>query len=271
MENSIEKPTSAETLQIPQTDCYVEFGHSIGKGKDETWHLTRLLQTVEDKDEVDSETGYHWYERTGKLETVNKSTTNAVVGGGVFVTAAIAEVCKILHVSGKDPHLVIHCGGRPKYLEDNAAGDPEVSEGAVMQSEFNKRLKDTSAPPQKLINFGRTTKDDIINSLDTVLESEGKSVTFVGLGMRFPRFEALYQEVMLETDKYNSIKVHMLPAEDVLRAKALEKNRTGQFEAIWKDFTESEGYKRTTAMEEAGMKRLKESTYGQTPQGTGNT
>ena len=263
-------PDILQSVEIPQTDVYAQFGHSVVQGQRD-WYPTRLLQTVTNKmDDIDQETGYPWYERTGKAEPTGNDTTNVVVGGGAFVTAAMADAYTILAGQGKAPRLVIHSGGRPKYLE---ASSPEISEGGVMQRAFNTRLnvRGIPLPPQRVIDTTRTTTDDIRYSLDAVLEAGGTSVTFVGLGLRFDRFMILYQNLREETDKYNGIEVYTLFAEAVLRAKALQLGRGEQFDAQWDNFTQSEGYKRTLAMEQAGIRKLAEGNYGKNPNVGGRT
>src|SRR4051812_45806221 len=115
-----------QPFEYPKTDVYVQFGHSIEQYRDGSWHLTRLLQAVKNKDEFDKETGYPWPLRTAKYSKIDKKDKEAIAGGGIFVTAALVDAYESLKAEGEAPKLIIHCGGKPLYIENFNASEGEI-------------------------------------------------------------------------------------------------------------------------------------------------
>lgn len=265
---SVERTQDNAQLIIPPTECLIQFGHSINRGNDGRWYLTRLLQTVEELGI--SPDGFKRFIRTGKGGPVSSDTTSAIVGGGMLTATATAEIYRRLTDKGEAPKVVVHCGGRAGYLDKVAADAPTITEGKVMQQVFNQRLK-TQPSQQILIEHGRITGDDIHNGLETALEFECNSATFVGLEIRLARCKAFYDKITGETDKYKEIIVNFLAAEDVIGDIARLKGRTSQWEKILSAYRESEGYKRTLEAEQGGIQALKTGSYGQSLGGTGKT
>lgn len=257
-----------ENLAIPPTECLIQFGHSIEKGPDGKWSLTKLLQTVEELGECPD--GFRRFIRTARSESVGPATTNAIVGGGKITAAATAEVYKQLEARGEVPKVVVHCGGRAGYLE-HAGADPSITEGKIMQQVFNARLHSQVKSPQILIEQNRITEDDIRNGLKAAVERSCKSATFVGLAIRLPRCLAFYEKIISETDWFAGIQVNFLAVEDVIGDIARRKGRTAQWEQILSEFHSSAGYKRTLENEQSGIAALKAGSYGQSLGGTGKT
>lgn len=268
METIREANKESGNFTILPTECLVQFGHSIEKGANDKWYLTRLLQTVEELGVAPD--GFKKFVRTGKREPVNPSTTNAIVGGGVVNTAATVEIYRQLAERGEAPKVVVHCGGRAGYLDKAALDNPTISEGKVMQEAFNSRLGE-KPESQVLIEHGKTTEDDMRDGLDVALRNGCKSVTYVGLEIRLPRCKVFYEKITGETNKFNGITVNFVSAEDVIGDIARRKGRTAQWEKVLGEYKGSEGYKRTLEAELGGIQALKSGTYGQSLGGTGKT
>lgn len=252
---------------IPQTDCVVHFGHSIGKGQDGKWYLTRLLQTVEELGQAPD--GFRRFIRTGQRDWVTPNNPSAIVGGGVIAAVAAVEMYRHLKDRGQTPKVVVQCGGRPGYLDKAAPEDPNLSEAKIMRQFFTNRLGHD--PQQFLVEHGLTTEDDVRNGLEIAKQQKCKSVTFVGLDIRLPRCRVFYENITSQTNRYDDLEVNFLAAEDVIGDIAARRGRTPQWEKVLREYQESEGYKRTLEAEQGGIQALKANTYGQSLGGTGKT
>jgi len=254
-----------ERLKTPPTDCLVQIGHSIVQTgvKEDTWQLSSLLQFVEELGIAQD--GFKKFRRLGQAAPITSNSEHTIVGGGRLVTFATSTLFNKLTRQNTPPKTVIHCGGRPSYLDSAAPNQPDLTEARVMSEYFNKFVGDN---PQKNniiqleISNTTNTEDDIRRSLEVALANQSRKVTFVCLALRVPRCQYFLEQIRKENpEKYEDFEIKFVTAESVLRNIAIEKNRLKEWEHFYTAFTQSPGYLRTVEAEQAGIAASQAGTY----------
>lgn len=264
-ENKLEsdgKPSFEELLEstyqearrnpFPVVDGIATIGHSVSADSS-NGSLSRMAQTVVDTGEMFPD-GRRKFIRTAKTEgqmtlTELLNAPDTIIGGGEAVMRAVVELCK-----KRQPKVLIHSGGRPKYLEIAADRRPELTEALIMKRSIEKQLG--TGIRQVLKENGKNTIDDMKAILEAAREQGCRTIGLVALTLRFPRCLEALSQVKIKYPEYKDIEVIPLPAEVVISAAAGE-----HWNAFWDKYRQSKSYQKTLEDEKGGFVAMRANEY----------
>lgn len=242
---------------IKPSDCLVIVGHGIEKvvgnktdpAKAPRWEPTRFFYKLDER-------GF----RTGFREKgITANDENVIVAGGTAETLAASELINQLQSRRKPFKLIIFAAGRPAYIQEHEPNNPGITEGRVMNRYLDKKVKVSKKAMKVFLDANRNTQDDIEGSLQTALEKDIRSLTFLTLKIRRPRCEALLEQTLAEHPEYAGLKIVFTSAEDLLRLRY--KRHTKIFERILQEFYTSKAYELMKQREQQGIDALKDQSY----------
>lgn len=262
--------SEAERNLFPPVDVLVNIGHSVVRGGDGRLVLSGMAQPIRDTGETFPDGGKKFV-RTGveghvpspamwrkRAHNRKEEESAAIMGGGVLVNEAAVVFFNELNSRGQAPKLVVHTGGRPGYMERLRVKE---NEGVHMRKAFRRSVGRHAEYAEVLETGNKNTKGDMETALKETLDAGHKSLAVIAVGDRLPRCQAFLDELKGEHPEYGDLKVHLIPAERVVKYKAEEKGKEDQWNNFWSRFTSSGAYRKTYNDERAGYDRVVVGAY----------
>lgn len=218
---------------------FVAIGHTVVRYPEHSFHSSGLIQEVRWEGEK--------YVRTGIYNPhLTANDPEAYLGGGEAVVTALARA-----IDANSDSSVLIIGGRPKYLQEAAADQLELSEGSVMATEFkNLTLGYRKAP--MVVTHTKTTEDEMQVILSQAAGYD--QVRVIALAVRIPRAALLLQKAAMNQPDGAACALRVIFSAAELH---LPQGWWPRLERL----TGTVAYRNTLASEQAGIRALLSGSY----------
>lgn len=229
-------------------EAIIVLGRGIARGK-QGWRPTRYFEKLNNR------------QHSGTFDvSLDPDDEDTVVAGAMANTLATFHLFKDLALQGYPPRLIIFAAGRPKYLEN----EPKtLSEGAILREQIFRRLTRNNIPlPETIIlTNNKNTRDDIEESLRILADRGINRTSAITVELHQGRTAEFLRLALENAPEQGRPEIELLASENLLRSV------DQRYRRLFEEAKKLPPYLRTEAMEQEGLARLKDGTYGQSSQG----